>query len=88
MQHFGPLLPEVAKQLFAIAASEAAEGRVHKLLRAIIRKRPVRLSNKRLISDVRLAMKCPQDRRAAKGHSQVIFDEPSSPRTSDSDDDE
>jgi hypothetical protein len=61
---------------------------VIKLLRAIIGKHAVRLSNKRLIVRVRLAMKCLQDRRATKGHSHVIFDEPSSPRTSDSDGDE
>jgi hypothetical protein len=58
-------------------------GRVIKLLRAIIGKHAVRLSNKWLIARVHLAMKCLQDRRAAKGHSQVIFDEPSTRGHSD-----
>jgi hypothetical protein len=47
-------------------------------LRAIIGKHAVRLSNTRMRARVRLGMKCLQDRRAAKGPSQIIFDEPSS----------
>jgi hypothetical protein len=46
MPHFGPLLPEVAKQLFANAASDGAAELVIKLLRAIIREHAVRLSQR------------------------------------------
>jgi hypothetical protein len=45
---------------------------------AIIVKRAVRLSSTRLTARVRFAMNSYQDGRAAKGHSQVSFDEPSS----------
>jgi hypothetical protein len=58
-------LPELARRLFAILASEAEAERIIQIMRAVLGRFSGQMSNSVLVARVRIAMDCYQRRRMA-----------------------